>query len=277
MRQFSRFRFLPTLILLTVASCASKAHPGLDDLNQHVDRVKGAGEQPRSIVFLITEDVNNYEAHKTVPVFAEMLRSKYGYKVTVLLGSGGHGAYRYPGMEPLQDADLLIVFARRIALPADQLKAIREYLAKGKPLIGIRTAHHAFAALERIEEGFEAWPEFTPDVLGCINRGYGAAEHGTDIYVVPKAEGHQILNGLPSAKWHTKGQAYHIAPLVDRAAVVLLEGTMDGRTDPVAWTRMSGESKVFYTSLGHPADFETPEFLILLTNAIKWALNPAEK
>ncbi|MDV3309901.1 MAG: ThuA domain-containing protein, partial [Cyclobacteriaceae bacterium] len=155
--------------------------------------------------------------------------------------------------------------------------AIRQYLTNGKPLIGTRTAQHAFAALERIEEGFEAWPEFTPDVLGCINRGYGAAEHGTDIYVVPKAEGHQILNGLPSAKWHTKGQAYHIAPLVDRAAVVLLEGTMDGRTDPVAWTRMSGESKVFYTSLGHPADFETPEFLILLTNAIKWALNPAEK
>jgi len=64
-------------------------------------------------------------------------------------------------------------------------------------------------------------------------------------------------------------------PLVDRAALVLLEGTMSGRTDPVAWTRMSGASKIFYTSLGHPADFEMQEFISVLTGAIKWALDPA--
>src|SRR5690606_28248173 len=145
MKQFKPFRFLRILMLLVVASCASKAHPVLNDLNQQVDQMKVARQEPRSIVFLITEDVNNYEAHKTVPLFAEMLRKKHGFRVTVLIGSGTHGAYRYPGMEPLQDADLLIVFARRIALPVDQMRAIKEYLAKGKPLIGIRTAHHAFA------------------------------------------------------------------------------------------------------------------------------------
>lgn len=273
MKQYRRLFFSATLILLYAGTSASKSHLGHGERSQGIDTSK---EAP-SIVFLITQDINNYEAHKTVPVFAEMLRKKHGFRVTVLLGSGTHGAYRYPGMEALQDADLLIVFVRRIALPVDQMRAIKEYLAKGKPLIGIRTAHHAFAALEKIEAGFEAWPEFTPDILGCINRGYGATEPGTDISAVPEAESHSIMKGLPAKKWHAKGQAYHIAPLVDRAAVVLLEGTMGGRTDPVAWTRMSGESKVFYTSLGHPADFEMQEFISLLTGAIKWALDPTAK
>ena len=38
--------------------------------------------------------------------------------------------------------------------------------------------------------------------------------------------------------------------------------------EPVAWVR---EYKPrFYTSLGHPKDFESPDFLKMLTNAIFW-------
>ncbi len=51
------------------------------------------------IVFLITKDPNNYEADKTVPVFAKMLDKKYVHDVIVLLGSAGHGSYNYPDME----------------------------------------------------------------------------------------------------------------------------------------------------------------------------------
>jgi type 1 glutamine amidotransferase len=40
----------------------------------------------------------------------------------------------------------------------------------------------------------------------------------------------------------------------------------------VAWTRTAGKSRVFYTSLGYPSDFQTPEFTTILINAIKWAL-----
>ena len=82
------------------------------------------------IVFLITKDTNNYEAHKTVPRFAETLEKEHGYEVTVLLGTGDHGSYRYPSMDALSEADLLVVFARRIALPHEQMNAIKTYSVK---------------------------------------------------------------------------------------------------------------------------------------------------
>ena len=87
------------------------------------------------------------------------------------------------------------------------------------------------------------------------------------------AKDHPIVRGLP-ATWHSKGNMYLSAPLLDRRATVVLTGTAEGRVEPIAWTRMAGESRVFYTSLGHPADFDDsqPHFRNLLVNGIRWAL-----
>ena len=237
-------------------------------LNQKVENMK----EKKKIVFLISEDPDNYEAHKTVPKFAGMLREKYGYDVTVLLGSGGHGSYRYPGMEIVSKADLLIVFARRIALPHEQMKLLKDYLKKGNPLIGIRTANHAFTVNGKIEEGFEDWPEFVADILGCKNRGYGPVGPGTEVTVDANAGNHFILKDFRQKQWHSNGNVYLVAPLLDTEAAVLLTGSANEITQPVAWTRTAGKSRVFYTSLGYPTDFETPEFIQLLGNAIQWAL-----
>jgi type 1 glutamine amidotransferase len=224
------------------------------------------------IVFLITKDTFNYQAHKTVPVFAEMLRNKFNYDVTVLLGSGDHGSYKYPHIESINEADLLIVFARRIALPHAQMNTIKRYLSKGKPLIGIRTANHAFKVLGKIQEGYEDWPEFVSDIIGCENLGYGPINGGTDVSVLPKAVKHPILKNLKTTQWQSKGNVYLVA-LTDDKATVLLEGKVNDITQPIAWTRTTGKNKVFYTSLGYTADFETPQFTTLIINAIKWSLD----
>lgn len=70
---------------------------------------KSLAKQPL-IVFLITEDSLNYEAHRTIPVFAEKIRKEFGYDVAVLLGSGPHGACRFPDIHKIDDAALLVVF-----------------------------------------------------------------------------------------------------------------------------------------------------------------------
>lgn len=46
-----------------------------------------------------------------------------------------------------------------------------------------------------------------------------------------------------------------------------------GEPEPVSWVRKHGESRVFYTSLGHQKDFEDPAFTRLLYNAIRWAVS----
>ena len=235
--------------------------------NNNIKEMKKA-----KIVFLITEDPDNYEAHKTVPRFAEILRKEHGYDVTVLLGSGDRGSYSYPNMKAVSKADLLVVFARRIALPHKQMNIIKNYLAKGKPLIGIRTANHAFTARDKIGEGFEDWPEFVADILGCENRGYGPVGPGIDVSVVSENANDPIVSNISPSRWHSEGNIYLVAPLLDKKAKVLLTGKSNDITQPIAWTRRAGKSKVFYTSLGYPADFEMPEFKTLLLNAIKWTL-----
>ncbi len=232
------------------------------------------GNAPPHIVFLISEDRDNYEAPRTIPVFAEMLRRQYGFKVTVLLGEGERSAFRFPGLEVLSSADLLVVFCRRVALTPEQLDIIGNYLKKSNPLVGIRTANHAFTALGEIHPQHRAWPEFVADILGCQNRGYGPQEPGTAVDIVPGAKKHPILKGYEPAEWHCEGSTYLVAPLLDQKATVLLTGKVADKVEPVAWTRFTRDnSRVFYTSLGYPTDFKKPQFNTLLVNGIYWALN----
>jgi hypothetical protein len=235
-------------------------------------RVSAAATKPH-VVFLISEDPDNYEAHKTIPPFAEMLRSSTGLTTTVLKGEGELASFRFPGLaEALAKADLLVFFARRIALSHAQLDAIKNFLKAGKPLVALRTANHGFTVRGKVPEGFAHWPEFVADILGCENRGYGSVKDGVAVSVLPGAAGHPILKGVP-AQWHSTGNVYHVAPLLDQTATVLLNGRVPKGIEPVAWTRTAGRSRVFYTSLGHPSDFTTPQFRTLLTNGIRWALD----
>src|SRR5688572_27883613 len=213
-------------IILLFAFVTNNASAGVKELFQQIKQITEYVKKKPRIVFLITKDPNNYEAHHTMPQFAETLEREHGCQVTVLLGKGDHGSYSYAGMEALSKADLLVVFARRIALPHEQMNAIKSYLSKGKPLIGIRTANHAFDVQGKVgdvADGFEDWPAFVADILGCQNRGYGPVEPGTDVSVVPEAATHPIVKDLQT-QWHSKGNIYLVAPLLDQEPTVLLKG-----------------------------------------------------
>lgn len=236
----------------------------------------GKNVKQKHVVFMISEDPLNYEAHLTVPPFAEMLDEKYeDLKVTVIKGEGKHGAYRFPDLEILKDADLLVVFCRRLALPFDQMTNIKNYLRSGKPLVGMRTANHGFSVRDEVEPGFEGWWGFVPDILGCENNGYFPEKLGTIVSAYPGAESHSILNGIELKNWKSKGQVYKVKPIIDPNAVVLLNGKPRGKSsiEPIAWTRKTAYGgRVFYTSLGYPTDFKQAPFIQLVINSIHWAL-----
>ena len=276
MTTYNKQKNLVVTIILLFAFVTNNASAGAKELMQQIkQKDEYMAKKPR-IVFLITKDTNNYEAHNTVPRFAETLTKEHGYEVIVLLGKGDHGSYSYPSLEALSEADLLVVFARRIALPHEQMNATKTYLSKGKPLIGIRTANHAFSVSGKVEDGFEDWPAFVADFLGCQNRGYGPDELGFDVTLVPEAASHPIVKGLQIKQWHSKGGIYKVAPLLDKEATVLLMGKVNDSVEPIAWTRNAGKSRVFYISIGYPDDFQTPHFITLLTNGIKWAMDKKE-
>lgn len=229
-------------------------------------------DRPPRVVILVGDDDNNYEAQRTIPKYAEHLAITGDALCRVILAQGEMNASHFPHLEKaLKDADLLVIFFRRRAMPESDLALIRGWLKAGKPLVGIRTANHAFSVRGELGKGHSAWEEFVPEILGCGNYGYGPVEPGTDVKIADGAAKHTILKRMPKTEWHSKGNIYRVAP-IDKKATVLLWGSVGDVKEPIAWTRMAGKSRVFYTSMGHPSDFEDEAFFHLLTNGMLWAV-----
>lgn len=230
-----------------------------------------ADEHKTNAVFVIHED--EYDASKTLPAFAkEALEEKLGWKCTYVQGKEIHNL---PGLEVLESADVMIVYVRRQVLPESQLKYIRAHCEAGKPVVGIRTASHAFAGREgrRNPAGVE-WPEFDQDVLGGNYTGHhgNKGDIPTVIWGAEGAKEHPVLGGVTRSKHTTTSWLYQVLPL-SKKAVPLMMGQVADRVpvEPVAWTNESTYGgRVFYTSLGHPDDFAVESFRNLLRNGIIW-------
>lgn len=107
------------------------------------------------------------------------------------------------------------------------MKHLRDYVASGKPVVGLRTASHAFSLhQERPPAGFEGWPEFDRDVLGGnyhMHHG-NKSEDGPFTYVWVKEgmESHAILSGVPTEEFRVPSWLYKTSPLAGSATVLMM-------------------------------------------------------
>jgi nicotinamidase-related amidase/type 1 glutamine amidotransferase len=232
-----------------------------------------ANDKRPLVVFLSAE--NEYKAAETLPGFANELELHHGLRCEILQASTakqGDEIHYISGMEILTGADLVVVYARRRAFPADQMKYLRDYLNRGRPLIGLRTASHAFDTRGSAPQGHAEWVRFDPEVLGGNYHGHYSA--GPEVAVTPAAggAGHPILKGI-ELPLLSSGSLYKASPLAGSATLLLVGTIPDNPPEPVAWTNRYKDSRVFYTSLGHPDDFAAPQFRKLLINAVFWAMD----
>ncbi|NOY40491.1 MAG: isochorismatase family protein [Planctomycetes bacterium] len=233
-----------------------------------------AGDPRPHIVFMVSDD--HYHTDKTIPRFAQWLREEHQLHCTILHGEGQHNL---PGIENLETAHAAVVYVRRLGLPTAQVAALKNYVASGKPLLGIRTANHAFTMHLKppkdfvLPAGVAEWKEFDANILGGNYHGHGPNEAGTEVANVAEVSDHPILKGVAPSNWHSTGSLYYLSPIA-KDATLLMQGSITDRTEPLTWIRPRSEShgKVFYTGLGHPDDFKTPAFRQLMVNAIDWAL-----
>lgn len=238
-------KFPRCLALLAVAFLAVKLHAAA----------------PPLVVLVSGED--EYQSAETLPTFAKFLETNHACKTIYLRRESKPDTIA--GLEALERADLLILYARRMTLPEEQLKKFQNYFASGKPVIGLRTASHAF----------QSWLVFDKEVLGGNYQNHYGKDLLPGVTVHPAAMRHPILRGVPQT-FASAGSLYRNTPLQTNTTL-LLTGTIRDkeveRVEPVAWTHDHRGTRVFYTSLGHPKDFEDEAFRHLLINAIQWALN----
>jgi type 1 glutamine amidotransferase len=232
------------------------------------------------VVFVPGDD--EYRAEISMPMVAKILERRHGLRTSV--------AYARPtpqtkdhieGLDALASADLLVMFTRYRALPDAELAPILAYVKSGKPIVGFRTSTHAFK-----------YPAGSPHT--DLNDGFGLevfgqkwiTHHGhtstTTVTVPAEARAHPILNGVdgfPAKSW-----LYHVEPLHGTWSVLLTGQSIHSEktpqqqaeryplTQPVAWVREQNGTRTFFTTLGHPGDFEQPAMRRLVVNAILWAL-----
>ena len=244
----------------------------------------------RPVVAFVTAE-GEYKANQRLPEFAHELLLGENVNCEFALGKpimDGEGRHNIENLQILNDADLAVFFLRRRALEYDKMDLIRDYVKSGKPIMGIRTASHAFDARKPIprkggaitmadgsvSEVLVQWPEFDRDILGGNYQGhYGQQDEGTRVSVIPGMEDHILLHGFPVEGYSSSGTLYRNRPLRSPYAQVLLMGAIpDQDAEPVFWINDNGKNKVIYTSLGHWDDWEEEGFRKLMTNSINYLL-----
>lgn len=228
-----------------------------------------------NIVLMIGED--EYKTWETLPDFAAKELKAAGHRATSIHASK-ENKNDFPGLgAALRDADLLFVSVRRRTPLKEQLDAVRAFLAAGKPLVGIRTACHAFSPLPKetiTDPRLATWTTFDPDILGGNYTGHHRGEGPTTMQLAPGAASHAILRGITIEKLTSPTTLYKVSPLAADTTPLLIGTFLQNAPEPIAWTRLQGPKKgrVFFTSIGGPGDFANPEFRRFLMNGVRWAL-----
>lgn len=233
------------------------------------------GDVKKRIALIIGE--NEYSTWETLPEFARKELEWRGYQVSTVAASPKDGDPDFQNYEAIRDADLVIVSVRRRTPPKAMMDLLRAHVAAGKPVVGLRTASHAFQATPASAD-FAAWNGFDVEVLGGRYEGHynnkpPVAPHSL-IEGVRSNAAHLVLTGVKAAPFRVTSHLYknrHLAP----AVVPLLQGRVEGQDalEPVAWVNPGPDRRVFYTSLGNEDDFKLPAFRRLLLNGILWCLH----
>ena len=225
------------------------------------------------VVFISAE--GEYKAAETLPEFAHELETKYGLCCEIIQGSTDRNSeqrHHISGMQTLEGADLVVLFVRRRAFPAEQMQYLRDYLDRGKGLIALRTASHAFDTRGNAPDGHAEWLNFDPEVLGGNYNGHYGRGPVTTITIAAGAERHPILQGIETP-FTSIGSLYKASPLSSSTTPLLRGMIPNQKPEPVAWTNSYKKARAFYSSLGHPDDFDRPQFCQLLINAVFWAMD----
>ncbi len=262
--------------------------------------LEAAGGRGKHIVLVVGDQ--EYRSEESMPALARILSERHGFKCTVLLPINRQTGQidpqtidNIPGLEALRKADLMVLFARWLELPDEQMKEIVDYTNSGRPVVGVRTSSHPFNYRKNLTSPYARYSYNSKEFDGGYGRQvfgetwirhYGVHQkESTRGVIAPGMEAHPILRGVKDI-WG-ESDVYEITTLTgDSKPLVLgqvLAGMQPGsppnpdkKLTPVAWTKSyTGEAgkkaRVFMTTMGHPADFKNEGFRRLVVNGCYWA------
>jgi type 1 glutamine amidotransferase len=265
---------------------------------------KAGPGQGKHIVLVAGDE--EYRSEEALPQLGKILATRHGFKCTVLFPIGDDGtinpnASNIPGLEALESADLLVIFTRFRDLPDEQMQHLVDYIESGRPIIGIRTATHAFNT-KSAKFGKYTWTSKEPgyeqgfgrQVLGetWISHHGRHGSQSTRGIIAPGQAEHPILRGIKDGDIWGPTDVYGVRlPLPgDSQPLVLgqvlegmkpddkpVEGKVNDPMMPIAWTKTykgaAGKpARVFTSTIGAANDLPSAGTRRLLVNACYWAM-----
>jgi len=148
--------FISILFLPGFVDTAGEHGSTIESENETIDILSFDGDPQKPLIVFITGD-EEYRSEEGMPQIARILNKHHGFNCKVLFAQdpdepgivNPNYLHNIPGLEHLANADLMVIFTRFRALPDEQMLMIDNYLKSGKPVLGIRTATHAFNFTEK--------------------------------------------------------------------------------------------------------------------------------
>jgi nicotinamidase-related amidase len=233
------------------------------------------------IAFLTAE--NEYNSNLTLAKFAHELLLTKSVNCEFAVGKPvdqGDDRHNLENLQILEDADLAIFFIRRRGLEPAKMELIKNYIKRGKPVLGIRTASHAFDPQIKPSQSNDflsslaIWPEFDREILGGNYKDHFGNQMVTVISVVPGMENHPLLKDVSLEGFTSSDGLYRNQFLSSEKAQVLLFGTIkDQPSQPLLWVNNTGKNDVIYTSMGSVRDWQNESFRQIMRNSVSYLLS----
>ena len=263
----------------------------------------GAG---RHLVFLTGDE--EYRGEEGLPMLAKILSQRHGFKCTALFALDPDGTINpdnntsIPGIETLDTADGIVMMLRFRQWPDAAMKCFADAVARGVPIIALRTSTHAFRFPPNRPTAYAHFDQFGREVLGegWVSHWGPNRRGATRGIVEPGAENDPLLRGVREV--FGDSGVYEVHPVLD--AKILLRGVVlkgmsatdepdtyrkkrraddqeQGVNDPampIAWTRLhrhaSGKTnRVFCTTMGAATDLVNEGLRRLVVNAVLWGFD----
>ncbi len=267
----------------------------------------GDGPGKGKKVVLVSGD-EEYRSEEALPQLAKILARHHGFDCTVVFAiDPATGTIHpntndnIPGLEKLGDADLMVIATRFRNLPDEQMKHVDAFLKKGKPVVAMRTATHAFNIPEGRTYRRYSWDfpgegfaqGFGRQVLGetWISHHGGHGSESTRGLLAPDAKDHPILRGIKDGEIWGPTDVYGVRlPLPGDSKPLVLGAVLAGMKPdsppvvgeknepmmPVAWVKSYSveggpKGRSFTTTMGAATDLVAEGTRRLLVNACYWA------
>ncbi|CAN5395218.1 ThuA domain-containing protein [soil metagenome] len=264
----------------------------------------------KHIVFVTGDE--EYRSEEGMPMLAKILSQRHGLKCTVLFSVNPQDGTidpnyqtNIPGLQALQQADMMVIFTRFRELPDSEMKYIDDFLKSGKPILGIRTSTHAFDYSRNKESKYakygwnnKEWQGgFGQQVLGdtWINHHGHHGQESTRGVINEKYKDHLILKGVEDIWGPT--DVYGIKNLPEDAKVLVYGQVLEGMTPsdkpltgeknnpmmPLIWIREAYQApggkkaKIITSTIGAATDLESEDLRRLLVNTCYWAVGLENK